>query len=307
MTSSDSDSDSDSDCPLLLLEEERTLSSPSPIPFSLWDTFKPHLPSFLLTILVDVVVPMVIYLILHKHVKPVHALLAAGIPPFLMIIIKASLSRTFDALGFIVLIAFVASALAAMITHNPTVILLEKSLITGMISFIFGITLIPCSCCQYRVRPLAFYFYQDFVPTSRKQIGLPDFIFDGNDAEQNEHIRSDVSRKKEIAQVYEWIYTHCKSFRFSCYVITSIWFVGLLLEFLARFTLILIHLSVEKIFIYGHLILTVMTIILVILTILSIVKERQQTLIMITQWKHEHLDSYRYQLAIDIDHSSVSI
>ena len=177
--------DSDSDYPLILLEDEQqrqevTPTSVEQIPFSIWVTFKPHIPRFLITILVDVILPVIIYLILQKPNNTVPALLGAGIPPLLMVIIKGIVSRRFDALGFIVFIAFGASAIAALITHNPVIILLEKSLVTGLLSIVFGITLIPFHCCRHRcqIRPLAYYFYQDLVPTKRSQVGLPDIIFE---------------------------------------------------------------------------------------------------------------------------------
>ncbi|CAF4825588.1 unnamed protein product, partial [Rotaria magnacalcarata] len=58
--------------------------------------------------------------------------------------------------------------------------------VTGFVSIVFGITLIPFRCCPHRcrIRPLAYYFYQDLVPTKRKDIGLPDSIFEDEQQEQ---------------------------------------------------------------------------------------------------------------------------
>ncbi|CAF1337085.1 unnamed protein product [Rotaria sordida] len=297
-------SDSDNDCPPLLLEDEEqddVSISIEEVKFSLWKTFKHHIPRLLITILVDLIIPLFVYLLLQKRVKPVYALAAAGVPPFIMVIVKGIIARTFDALGFVVFISFVASAIAAIITRNPIILLLEKSLVTGMISIIFGITLIPFRCCHHRcrIRPLAYYFYQDLVPTKRKDIGLPDNIFEDVTQEpiedqlsemHEESLLPKLTHKEEVSQVYEWIYAHCSSFRISCYIITSIWSVGLLLEFLARLFLILIHLSIEKIFIYGHIILSLMTSLLILLTIICITRERKSTLKSIEQWKKEYLN-----------------
>jgi hypothetical protein len=276
--------------------------SSQPIEFSIWNTFKDHIPRFLITILVDLILPLVIYFGLQKRIKPVYALLVAGTPPLIMVIIKGFFSRTFDALGFLVFIAFLISAIVAVLTHNPIVLLLEKSVITAILSFIFALTLIPLECCQHRfhIRPLAYYFYQDLVPTKRNEVGLPDGIF-GNELEtMDEHHEDDLtlarlSHKKEVAQVYEWIYSHCSSFRSACYLITSIWSIGFLLEFLGRLTLILAHLSVNKIVIYGHVILSSITIIMIILSIICIVKERKQTLKFIEQWKKNQLNIQQQQ------------
>ena len=278
----------------LPIEPPESIEIKRSIRFSIWNTFKHHIPRFCLTILVDIILPLVIYFALQKRLKPVYALLISGAPPLIMVLIKGIVVRTFDALGFLVFIAFLISALVALITRNPIVLLLEKSMITAILSLVFGITLIPCHCCHYRcqIRPLAYYFYQDLVPTKRMEVGLPSSIFANEqmsiDEQPTDTSTSNLSAKQEVAQVYEWIYRHCSSFRSACYTITSIWSMGFLLEFLARLILILVHLAVNKIFIYGHVILTCITILCILLTIVCISKERQQTLRFIEQWNEEH-------------------
>jgi hypothetical protein len=265
--------------------------------FSIWNTFKHHIPHLLLTIFFDIIFPLIIYFLLQKRLKPVYALLISGTPPLFMVMIKAILSRTFDALGFLVFIGFVMSALVALLTHNPIILLLEKSIITAILSVVFGVTLIPCHCChdRYQLRPLAYYFYQDLVPTRCIEVGLPNSIFVDEHATVDNQLsqrvntsQNELSSKQEVTQVYEWIYRHCSSFRSACYTITSIWSVGYLLEFLARVILILIQMPVTKIFIYGHIILTSITILCIAFTILFISTERPRTLTFIEQWNDEH-------------------
>jgi hypothetical protein len=284
--------------PAPIPDEKQEPVSTQEIHFSIWDTFKHHIPRFLITILVDLVLPLVIYFSLQKRIKPVYALLVAGTPPLLMVIIKGIISRMFDALGFLVFVAFLISAIVAVITRNPIVLLLEKSIVTGILSIIFGLTLIPLRCCCqqcFHIRPLAYYFYQDLVPTKRNEVGLPDSIFENEPETIDEHRDNEpsiarVTHKREVAQVYEWIYEHCSSFRSACYMITSIWSVGFFVEFLGRLTLILVRLSVNKIVLYGHVILSLITIVMILLSIICITKERKQTLRFIEQWKKDHLN-----------------
>jgi hypothetical protein len=276
--------------------------TPKDIQFSLWHTFKPHIPRFLLTIIFDIVLPTIIFLVMPKRVKPVYALLIAGIPPLIMIFLKAIVSRTLDVLGFLVIIGFVISAIVAVATKSAILLLLEKSLITVILSLGFAITLIPFRCCKHRCRwrPFAYYFYRDLVPTKRIQVGLPDSLFDdiqgpNNQQREGEFSVPRLSNKNEVAQVYEWIYAHCSSFRVSCYLITGIWSMGLLLEFLARLIFILLHLSVKKIFILGNIILSSITVVCIILTIICITNERKLTLASIKQWKEKHLNTEQQQ------------
>jgi hypothetical protein len=276
----------------LSLDQQPQLSPK--IKFSIWHTFKHHIPRFCITIIVDIILPLIIYFSLQKYIKPVYALLAASSPPLVMVIFKAVFFCTFDALGFLVFITFAISAIVAIITRSPIILLLEKSLVTGIVSLIFAITLIPFHCCHHRcrLRPLAYYLYQDLVPTTRAEIGLPEDVFNEEQEQIDAHytqLKEDVnptglSDKQEVAKVYEWIYAHCPSFRFSCYIMTSIWSIGFLLEFLARLTLILLQLPINKIVIYAHVILSSITVICIVLSILCIAIERKYTLVFIEQW-----------------------
>ena len=276
----------------LSLDQQPQLSPK--IKFSIWHTFKHHIPRFCITIIVDIILPLIIYFSLQKYIKPVYALLAASSPPLVMVIFKAVFFCTFDALGFLVFITFAISAIVAIITRSPIILLLEKSLVTGIVSLIFAITLIPFHCCHHRcrLRPLAYYLYQDLVPTTRAEIGLPEDVFNEEQEQIDAHytqLKEDVnptglSDKQEVTKVYEWIYAHCPSFRFSCYIMTSIWSIGFLLEFLARLTLILLQLPINKIVIYAHIILSSITVICIVLSILCIAVERKYTLVFIEQW-----------------------
>lgn len=294
-----------------------TDEKPIKLKFSVWHTFKHHIPRFLLTILVDVILPLVIYVYLQRMIKPVYALLVASSPPLAMVIIKAVWLCTFDALGFLVFFTFVVTALVAVISRNPLIILLEKSLITGILSIVFGLTLIPFQCCQkrFRWRPLAYYFYQDLVPTKRKDIGLPDDLFQ-NDIEQVQfnyaRLRENVSmeeflHKQEVAQVYEWLYSHCLSFRYSCYSITSIWSIGYLLEFLTRMTLILAGFTINQIVIYGHIILSTITVLMILLTILSVTIERKYTIAYMERWRMNQLNIGQRRFSREVSSSTMNV
>jgi hypothetical protein len=299
------------------IDQQQSQMSPK-IKFSLWHTFKHHIPRFLVTILIDIILPLVIYFALQKHIKPVYALLAASSPPLLMVIFKAAWFCTFDALGFLVFFTFALSAIVAITTRNPIILLLEKSLVTGLISIIFGITLIPFHCCHHRcrLRPLAYYFYQDLVPTKCAQVGLPESLFTDQQESitgQYVQLKEEISlpNKQEVAQVYEWIYTNCSSFRLSCYLITTIWSIGLMLEFLARLVLILMHLSINKILIYGHLILSSITVICIVSTIICITTERKHTLVFIERWNEERQQKRLSEMSTFVvtgkDHSNVAL
>ena len=258
---------------------------------STWHALKRYIPRLLLTIFVDIVLPLALFFTVQIFIKPVYAIICAGIPPLVMIIFKAIRTRTFDALGFIVLIGFIISAILGIVTQDPILLLLGQALITGIICLIFTVTLIPFYRCHKRcqLRPLAYYLYQDLAPTTRAQLGLPENLFQNKDYSDQE-TEPLVSDKHEVTKVYQWLYMNCLSFRRSCYVITIIWSVGLVFGFLGQLILILLRLSINIIVIYGHVILTSITVFCIVLCIIQVTKERKQTMIFIEQWKKEHLN-----------------
>ena len=286
---------------------------PTKVKFSVWHTFKHHIPRFVTTILIDIVLPLIIYFSLQKHIKIMYALLAASSPPLLMVIFKAIWFCTFDALSFLVFIGFMVSGVVAFITRSPIILLLEKSLATGIIGIIFTITLIPFHCChdRFHLRPLAYYLYQDLVPINREAVGLPDSIFNDEQEQidnQYTQFREEawpkrLSKKQEVDKVSEWIYTNCSSFRCSCFIITGIWSVGFLLEFLARLFLIVIQLPVNKIVLYGHIILSSITILCIVSTIICITIERKYTLLLIKQWNMKQ----KHTKPLELDASFVTV
>lgn len=261
----------------------------SEVKFSLWRTFKHHIPRFLLTAVFDLVLPLVLFFVLQNRLQTVYVLLISGVPPLIMIFLKAIISRTFDALGFLIVAGFIVSAIVALVTKNDFILLLEKSLILGVVALIFAVTLIPMRCCcqRCRWRPLGYYLYKDLLPTKRRDIGLPDDIFDQPRHSKNVSYDSKKksSDKQEVAQVYDWLYTNCSSFRRTCYVITAIWAIGLFLEFIGRLTLVLVHLSVTQIVIYAHVILGVVVVTCGLLTMICVWRERKKSIAFVEQWK----------------------
>jgi hypothetical protein len=267
---------------------------PSQVKVSSWNTFKHHIPHMIIIILVDLIIPLLIYFALEYRTKPVYALLAASSPPLLMVIFRALWAHSFDAIGCACFIAFIFSAILALVLNNPTILMLEKSLITGVAAVVFAITLIPFQCCpnRCRCRPMVYYIYHDLIPISRAEFGLPDSVFDNDQYTElkDDNKKRELPTVKEVAQLYAWIYDHCSSFRIACYFMTSVWVVAFSVEFIIRFVLISLHLPIGLIYIYGQIVFSVLVVLCAILQICCMAIERKYTLAYIEQWKMENLD-----------------
>ncbi|CAF1041118.1 unnamed protein product [Adineta steineri] len=266
---------------------------PSQSKVSTWDTFKHHIPRIIITCIIDVFVPLVVFFLLENHVKPVFALLAASSPPLFMIAYKAIWERSFDSMGFVVSTCLITTAIFALAFNSPYILLLEKSLLTGIGAVVFTITLMPLQCCpkQFQWRPLAYYFYFDLIPVNRTEFGLPDSVFDNNEYTEltSENNKGKISRMKEATQVYAWVYDHSSSFRISCYFMTSAWAVAFCLDFIIRFILICSDLSIDQIYYWGQITFCILAVLCLILQICTMIIERKHTLAFIEQWKIENL------------------
>jgi hypothetical protein len=167
-------------------------------------------------------------------------------------------------------------------------------------SIVFAISMIPFHLChcRFQVRPIAYYLYQNLIPTVKADIGLPDSAFadeqeqtiDQNAKASRDDVKQKSPEKEEVAEVYKWIYAHCSQFRRTCYLITISFSVAFTLNFLARLTFVLIHLPINSIVIYGYAVSAVTMNICFILCGICIKIERKSTLAYIKQWKIDHLN-----------------
>jgi hypothetical protein len=280
-------------------------------PFSIWTTFKKHIPRFILTILMDVVFPLLIYFALQKLIRPVYALIVASTPAIIMVVGKAIYARSFDPLGFLISTSFIVSAIVALLTANALVLLLEKSIVTAIFSLAFTFTLIPFQrCCRVlKIRPMVFHFYKNLFPTTAADLDLP-INFNDNKYEaadmayfelENNIETTVLSSEEEVSRAYEWLYECCPPFRQSCLCLTTLWAVGFFGEFIARLTLILMPFSVNEIVIYGHIILTSITIVCIVSTGIGLLVERRRTCQFIQRFAAYHFDANKSISIVESD------
>jgi hypothetical protein len=71
------------------------------------------------------------------------------------------------------------------------------------------------------------------------------------------------------------------------------------LEFFARLSLILIHLPINKIVIYAHIILSSITVICIVLSIICITIERKHTLLFIERWNTDRQERRRPKISTE--------
>ncbi|CAF1409664.1 unnamed protein product [Didymodactylos carnosus] len=271
----------------IISPQERTAESNpvQPVHISTWHIFKRHLPNLILTIIVDVILPIVFYFVLQIYIAPVYAISIAASPPLIMMIIKCMWSHTFDAIGFIVVTALTISAIVTIAIDNPRIMIIEKPCTGVVLLLAFIISLIPIRVRNFKLKPIIFYFYVELLPMEKIQIETDD-VDDGNNFDYKELTEDDalpIKTERYISEVYEWIYEHCPNFRLCCYQLTILWCINFSIEVVGGFLIYFSNLNLNAAVIYANLVVQGSRICFAIITIIFVIRERRETLRKITR------------------------
>jgi uncharacterized protein involved in cysteine biosynthesis len=83
---------------------------------------KRQLLSLAVILIIDVALPLILYYTLRNTIGPVYALLISGIPPLLQVIYGFIRERKVHALGCMIVVAFIISAVVSIITGKLYII-----------------------------------------------------------------------------------------------------------------------------------------------------------------------------------------
>ncbi|KAH8551631.1 hypothetical protein BGW37DRAFT_491674 [Umbelopsis sp. PMI_123] len=129
------------------------------------------LPQLATIVILEIALPLGLYFGLRQPtgpLNPVWALLVAGCPPLLVVIFKLLTKFKIDGAGLLLVIGFVTAAVVAAVSQSAKVLLLEKSIVTGAIGIVFGISLVPFHFSWkgkvYHMRPLTYILCLQFLP-----------------------------------------------------------------------------------------------------------------------------------------------
>ncbi|ORY93065.1 hypothetical protein BCR43DRAFT_444664 [Syncephalastrum racemosum] len=200
--------------------------------------------SLLFVLVIDVGLPLALYYSIRTVLADVYALLISGIPPFLFVIIKFIYKRRVDALGCLVVVAYVVSAAISIATGDARATLLRDSGITATIALLFGLSLLPIRTPWFHVRPLTFLVGQQMYQEA------PPFTW------------TDANGVYHEMDIMEWMWDVIgRPVRLFHRLLSGGWSFFLFAEFAIRVSMILAtDLPVDRIYLYG----TIITIVVVI-------------------------------------------
>ncbi len=154
------------------------------------------------SIVIDGLLPFLVYTLLQSHTTQLVALSASAIPPIISNIISTLRNRHLDAFGVIILLGIVVSIVAIFFGGDPKLLLIKESFVTVALG-------VACLFSLLLPKPLMFYISKHFATG-------------GNAAK--------FARFDSL-----W---HYPSFRKMSYSITILWGIALIGEFLLRIVLV---------------------------------------------------------------------
>ncbi|KAI8575193.1 hypothetical protein K450DRAFT_303740 [Umbelopsis ramanniana AG] len=188
------------------------------------------------TLFVDIVIPLILYYILKNYISLLAALLISSAPPIIMIVGKFIIYRQFDPLGLIIVFGFVLSAILSVVDSNPRIILLKDSIVSSATGLIFLLSLLPLRFGRFNLRPLTYGISAEMMSAAPKI----QYVKEGELIEQ-------------APTQFSW--EHIKFFRTGMRLLTAMWGIALLLEFVARLIMYFSPLTIDQLVLYSNIVL----------------------------------------------------
>lgn len=156
-----------------------------------------------------------------------------------MIVGKFIIYRQFDPLGLIIVFGFVLSAILSVVDGNPRILILKDSIVSSATGAIFLLSLLPIRLGKYNLRPLTYGISAEMMSAAPKV----QYVKDGEAIEQT-------------PTQFSW--EHVKLFRNGMRMLTAMWGVVLLLEFVARLIMYFSTLTIDQLVLYSNVVLGVL-------------------------------------------------
>ncbi|KAI7889882.1 uncharacterized protein EV154DRAFT_466616 [Mucor mucedo] len=218
-------------------------------------------------LLIDVALPLILFYVLKIWLNLIVALVLSGIPPLLHIIYKFWKKRKVDVLGCIIVITFILTAVLSLNSGDVRVALLRDSATTAFVSVLFFISLIPLKTRWFRIRPLVFVFGKQMME------GAPP------------HTWTDIEGEKHEKDQMEFIWELSSMFRKHCYIVSGLWGVVLMGEFAAKVIMIKSTLSVEKVVLYGNIIVAAVVGLMIVGSTVTSTLMQKKIVVLMAEWK----------------------
>ncbi|KAI9284714.1 hypothetical protein BC943DRAFT_381008 [Umbelopsis sp. AD052] len=185
------------------------------------------------SLIVDVVLPIVLYYILKSHISLIAALLISSAPPAISVVVKAIIFKRVDPLGIIIIFGFAISAIISVVNGEPRVLLLRESVVTSATGALFLLSLIPFKIGRFQNRPL------NYGVTAQMLAVTPPI----------QYFRYGEMIEKTRA---EFCWEFSPIFRKSMRIGTLLWGLALEVEFGAKLIMYFSSITIDQFVLYGN-------------------------------------------------------
>ncbi|KAI9308584.1 hypothetical protein BJ944DRAFT_259941 [Cunninghamella echinulata] len=197
-------------------------------------------------LVLEIILPLILYYVLRVFLSPLLSLLLAGLPAAFIVIFKYLLEKKVDMAGLLTLVGFIISGILAMIQSDPKLYLLRESTMTLAMGCMLLITIVPLKYKHHCLRPFFFYV--------ARQIALSSSLY---------------TEDSEIRQNWAFFWEIYPAFRCYFKILTGVWAVALISEFIVRVALLQSLDDVDDVIYYSNLYMFIVIGVLGSMTIIS--------------------------------------
>lgn len=192
----------------------------------------------------ELVLPILLYYVLRLYMSPLPALVFASAPPALTVVFKAIRDRKVDMMSLLIFLSFAASAMLALGSSDAKLYILRESAMTFATGCMLLATLIPLKWKQHILRPFMFYV--------GRRIAVSGTI---------------MLQPYTVTEHWDWFWDNWRTFRLYFRILTGLWGVGLVSEFMVRLTLLYSMDDVDDIMYYSNIYMFIVTFLLGVSTV----------------------------------------
>jgi len=203
--------------------------------------------NFIIAVLWSIGLPILIFQLLRPRIGQVAAMIIASLPPLAIVVWRMWQTRTPDPLGFVVGVSFFISGLLSIAQPDERWQTLGQSITPLLVGLFCLLSLVPFSFGRHTLRPLMFQIAQQVMPRDGYEEEEPLH----NDRQTVPAQDGDQRPKSKKAKLM-YLYRNLPSFRRDMRVLTAVWGVTLMLNFVVKICLITSPATTDQVRNWGY-------------------------------------------------------
>ncbi|KAG2183813.1 hypothetical protein INT44_008824 [Umbelopsis vinacea] len=211
--------------------------------------------NFILAILWSIGLPILLYHLLRPRIGQIAGMIVASLPPLAIVVWRMWRTRTPDPLGFVMGVSFFISGLLSIAQPDERWQLLGDSITPLLVGMFCLVSLLPFQYGRHHLRPLTFQIAQQVMPRD----GYGEEEPTQNERQTFPEYDNQTPHHKSKKAKLMYLYHNVPSFRRDMRVLTAVWGVTLMLNFVVKICLITSPATTDQVRNWGYAELGVVT------------------------------------------------